>query len=342
MRGTGFAWFGVVVSLRSDCLGGGGGRSVVWISTSLSSLPTLTGSSVKLSSNLQGEVIFKSVRRGCLLSTWARLPAKYMGEVPCRNTLDQHCQGWMLVTGLNPKEAFLTCGRAYVIYGLSLGFHCNPIIRKCHHVRRGCHFDHNTFQEIPIVEVTKTITKHSYLVLDVEDIPRIVKEAFFLATSGRPGPVLIDIPKDIQQKFVVHDWDQPMSLPGGGCLNSGDELKKFVELTGIPVASTLMGLGVYPGSDDLSLQMLGMHGTVYANYAVDKSDLLLAFGIYTYDAILSDETMVSHLFLRKFSWGWHKANNVALSQTLCDVTLSFRKELSQFRGYHLQFLTELV
>ncbi|XP_030492509.2 acetolactate synthase 3, chloroplastic [Cannabis sativa] len=169
----------------------------------------------------------------------------------------------------------------------------------------------DAFQETPIVEVTRSITKHNYLVLDVEDIPRVVKEAFFLAKSGRPGPVLIDVPKDIQQQLVVPNWDQPMKLPGylarlpklpneahleqivrliseskkpvlyvgGGCLNSSEELKRFVELTKIPVASTLMGLGSHPLSDDLSLQMLGMHGTVYANYAVDKADLLLAFGV---------------------------------------------------------------
>ncbi|KAK2975582.1 hypothetical protein RJ640_014069 [Escallonia rubra] len=169
----------------------------------------------------------------------------------------------------------------------------------------------DAFQETPIVEVTRSITKHNYLVLDVEDIPRIVREAFFLASSGRPGPVLIDVPKDIQQQLVVPNWDQPMRLPGymsrlpkppsealleqvvrliseskrpvlyagGGCLNSSEELKEFVGRTGIPVASTLMGLGAYPCSDELSLQMLGMHGTVYANYAVDKSDLLLAFGV---------------------------------------------------------------
>ena len=145
----------------------------------------------------------------------------------------------------------------------------------------------------------------------MEDIPRIVHEAFFLASSGRPGPVLIDIPKDIQQQLMVPKWDQPMRLPGylsrlpkppqeahldqivrliseakmpvlyvgGGCLNSSEELRRFVELTGIPVASTLMGLGSYPCSDELSLQMLGMHGTVYANYAVARSDLLLAFGV---------------------------------------------------------------
>lgn len=169
----------------------------------------------------------------------------------------------------------------------------------------------DAFQETPIVEVTRSITKHNYLVLDVDDIPRVVHEAFHLATSGRPGPVLIDIPKDIQQQLSVPKWNQPMRLPGylsrlpkppngthlhqivrliteskkpvlyvgGGCLNSSDELRRFVELTGIPVASTLMGLGSYPANSDLSLQMLGMHGTVYANYAVDKADLLLAFGV---------------------------------------------------------------
>ncbi|CAL5440750.1 unnamed protein product [Camellia sinensis] len=169
----------------------------------------------------------------------------------------------------------------------------------------------DAFQETPIVEVTRSITKHNYLVLDVDDIPRVVREAFFLASSGRPGPVLIDVPKDIQQQLVVPNWNQPLRLPGylsrlpkppqdthldqivrliseskkpvlyvgGGCLNSSEELRRFVELTGIPVASTLMGLGSYPCSDELSLQMLGMHGTVYANFAVDGSDLLLAFGV---------------------------------------------------------------
>ncbi|KAK8585472.1 hypothetical protein V6N13_050451 [Hibiscus sabdariffa] len=170
----------------------------------------------------------------------------------------------------------------------------------------------NAFQEIPFVEVTRPITKHNYLVLDVDDIPRVVIEAFYLATSGRPGPVLIDIPMDIQQQLAVPKWNKPLRLPagylsiwpkepdnaylkqvvrlifeskkpvlyvGGGCVNSREELKRFVELTGIPVACTLMGLGSFPSSDPLSLQMLGMYGTVHANYAVDKCDLLLAFGV---------------------------------------------------------------
>ncbi|KAH6829755.1 chlorsulfuron/imidazolinone resistant 1 [Perilla frutescens var. hirtella] len=149
----------------------------------------------------------------------------------------------------------------------------------------------------------------SWTACHVDDIPRIVKEAFFIARSGRPGPVLIDIPKDILQQTTIPKWEQPMLLGGylsrlpkppsevllkkmiiliseskkpvlyvgGGCLNSSEELRKFVELTGIPVASTLMGLGCFPGSDEnLGLQMLGMHGTVYANYAVNES-LLEAF-----------------------------------------------------------------
>ncbi|PON77289.1 Pyruvate oxidase [Parasponia andersonii] len=156
------------------------------------------------------------------------------------------------------------------------------------------------------------------LVLDVEDIPRVVNEAYFLATAGRPGPVLIDIPKDIQQELVVPDWDQPIKLHGylarlpklpnqahleqivrliskskkpvlyvgGGCLDSSKELRRCVELTKIPVASTLMGLGAYTLSNDLSLQMLGMHGSVYANNAVDKCDLLLAFGVRFDDRIV--------------------------------------------------------
>ncbi|CAD5178453.1 unnamed protein product [Musa acuminata subsp. malaccensis] len=169
----------------------------------------------------------------------------------------------------------------------------------------------DAFQETPIVEVTRSITKHNYLVLNVDDIPRIIKEAFFVATTGRPGPVLVDIPKDIQQQLAIPVWDPPLRLPGyisrlprlparplldqilrlvsesrrpvlyvgGGCLNSSEELHRFADLTGIPIASTLMGLGAYPTDAELSLKMLGMHGTVYANYAIDKADLLLAFGV---------------------------------------------------------------
>ncbi|TXG51779.1 hypothetical protein EZV62_024303 [Acer yangbiense] len=217
----------------------------------------------------------------------------------------------------------------------------------------------DAFQETPIVEVSRSITKHNYLVLDVDDIPRIVREAFFLATSGRPGPVLIDIPKDIQQQLAVPNWNKSMRLPGymsrlpkdpdqahleqivrlvseskkpvlyvgGGCLNSSEELRRFVELTGIPVASTLMGLGAYPLSDKLSLQMLGMHGTVFANYAVDKSDLLLAFGVRFDDRVtgkleaFASRAKIVHIDIDSAEIGKNKQPHVSVC---ADVKLSLK------------------
>ncbi|MGD9720091.1 MAG: biosynthetic-type acetolactate synthase large subunit [Pirellulales bacterium] len=170
----------------------------------------------------------------------------------------------------------------------------------------------DAFQETPIVEVCRGITKHHYLITDVADVTRVMREAFHIATTGRPGPVLIDVPKDVQQAQIVPDYDAPMNLPGyhvedyrarpeqiaqvaaaikrskrpviyagGGVLMGGasDELRELVKKTQIPVTTTLMGLGAYPGGERLSLDMLGMHGSVYANYAVDQADLLLAFGV---------------------------------------------------------------
>lgn len=170
----------------------------------------------------------------------------------------------------------------------------------------------DAFQETPIVEVCRGITKHHYLVTDVKDLPRVMKEAFFIATTGRPGPVLIDMPKNVQNQSCVPDWDAPMNLPGykgelkkaapeaikqmvaaiklakrpmiyagGGVIsgNASDELREFVKKTGIPVAMTVMGLGAYPADGPLCLDMLGMHGAVYANWAVRDCDLLLAFGV---------------------------------------------------------------
>ncbi|CAI9102652.1 OLC1v1000952C1 [Oldenlandia corymbosa var. corymbosa] len=219
----------------------------------------------------------------------------------------------------------------------------------------------DAFQETPIVEVTRAITKHNYLVTDVEDIPRVVHEAFFIANTGRPGPVLIDVPKDLQLQMVIPDWNQPMRLVGyisrlpkppnevylervlslieeskkpvlyvgGGCVNSSQELRRFVELTGIPVASTLMGLGSFPCSDEeYSLQMLGMHGTVYANYAVDKSDLLLAFGVRFDDRVtgklenFATRAKIVHVDIDSAEIGKNKQPNVAIC---ADIKLVLQK-----------------
>ncbi|MQL96221.1 hypothetical protein Taro_028888 [Colocasia esculenta] len=254
----------------------------------------------------------------------------------------------------------------------------------------------DAFQETPIVEVTRSITKHNYLVLNVDDIPRVVREAFFLATSGRPGPVLIDIPKDIQQQLAVPTWDQhirlngyvsrlpkppkrshleqiirlvseskkPVLYTGGGCMNSSEELRRFVELTGIPVASTLMGLGAYPTSDELSLKMLGMHGTVYANYAVDKSDLLLAFGVRFDDRVtgkleaFASRAKIVHIDIDPAEIGKNKQPHVSicgdvklalegmnqlLEETTVQKNLDFsawREELNEQKGkFPLSFKT---
>jgi acetolactate synthase I/II/III large subunit len=169
----------------------------------------------------------------------------------------------------------------------------------------------DAFQETPIVEVCRPITKHHYLVTKTEDIPRVVKEAFHLAVTGRPGPIIIDLPKDVQNRMIVPDYDPPMNLPGykperratrkeleqvlellkassrpiiyagGGVVQSGasDSLRAFAEKAGIPVAMTLLGLGGFPHDHYLSLNMLGMHGTIYSNYAINEADLLLAFGV---------------------------------------------------------------
>lgn len=156
------------------------------------------------------------------------------------------------------------------------------------------------FQETDIFGVTLPIVKHSYLVTDVNDIPRIVKEAFYVASTGRPGPVMIDIPKNVQQARtqpvfpkevrvrgyspercaddvalneiigLIEKSERPVLYVGGGIIssNAADQLRQFAEATQIPVTSTLMGCGAFPEEHPLSLRWLGMHGTAYANWAV--------------------------------------------------------------------------
>ena len=169
----------------------------------------------------------------------------------------------------------------------------------------------DAFQETDIVGITRPITKHNYLVQRVEDIPYVIKEAFYVASSGRPGPVLVDIPKDIQQSEIVPNWPsrielrsyrpqvkvrrheltqiadaiktsrKPIIYAGNGiiCGDASRELHRFIEKTGIPVVMTVLGLGCFPANHPLSFDMLGMHGAFYANYAVNQADLLLAFGV---------------------------------------------------------------
>lgn len=174
----------------------------------------------------------------------------------------------------------------------------------------------DAFQESDIVGITVPITKNNYLVQDIRELPRILKEAYYIASTGRPGPVLVDIPRDIQleeipydefkklyeQEFelegynpvyeghkgqiktaikMIKDSKKPLIIAGAGVLkgHAYDELKEFVDKTNIPVAMTLLGLGSFPANHELALGMIGMHGTTYANYAANEADLVIAAGM---------------------------------------------------------------
>ncbi|MDI6704358.1 MAG: biosynthetic-type acetolactate synthase large subunit [bacterium] len=168
----------------------------------------------------------------------------------------------------------------------------------------------DAFQEADIIGITRPITKHSYLVKDVKELARTVKEAFHIARTGRPGPVVIDLPKNVStgeteynypEKVNIRSYNptylghpmqikraakaiskskRPVIYAGGGIIISGasEELLKFSETTNIPVTTTLLGLGGFPGTHPLFLGMLGMHGTKYANLAITESDLIIAIG----------------------------------------------------------------
>ena len=171
---------------------------------------------------------------------------------------------------------------------------------------------YDAFQETDVTGITLPITKHNYLITDANDIAPTIREAFFLAKSGRPGPVLIDITKDAQQATIdweyddkpahllgyrpdfrpantefdraiemIHNAKKPLILAGHGILISGamEEVLEFAERTQTPVADTLLGLGAFPGSHSLSLGMMGMHGEAWVNKAIQEADLLLAFGM---------------------------------------------------------------
>lgn len=183
----------------------------------------------------------------------------------------------------------------------------------------------DAFQESDIVGITLPITKDSYLVTDIRDLPRIIKSSYYIARTGRPGPVLVDIPKNVQlgeidyEEFerlyeeethlpgydptilghpkqvksaveLIKEAKKPLIIAGAGVLKSksSEDLREFARKANIPVTTTLLGLGAYPCDDDLHLGMLGMHGTVAANYATGEADLVIAAGIRFDDRITGD------------------------------------------------------
>jgi acetolactate synthase-1/2/3 large subunit len=177
----------------------------------------------------------------------------------------------------------------------------------------------DAFQEADIFNLTMPIVKHSYLLKSANEIPRVIKEAYHIATTGRPGPVLIDVPKDVGTEACTAELEAEMNLPGykpepkgygpetirqiadalaksqrpviiaghGAVLSRAEkELRQFAEALQAPVATTLLGKGVFPDSHKLSLQGLGMHGTAYANRAVVECDLMISVGARLDDRIL--------------------------------------------------------
>jgi acetolactate synthase I/II/III large subunit len=178
----------------------------------------------------------------------------------------------------------------------------------------------DSFQEADIYGISIPITKYNYLVKDINDLTRILKEAFYIARTGRPGPVLVDLPRDIQEARIkykpvkevqipsyhptikghpkqieamlraIKESERPVAYVGGGVISAGavDELNTFIRTTNIPITTTLMGKGSFPDDDPLSLGMLGMHGTHYANYSIYNSDLLLAIGVRFDDRVAGD------------------------------------------------------
>lgn len=169
----------------------------------------------------------------------------------------------------------------------------------------------DAFQEVDITGITAPVTKHNYLVKDLEELPIIIKEAFHIASTGRPGPVLIDIPVDISIGMIddnikatlnltgykpvlkgnkkqineaaakIYKSKKPIVFAGGGIISSGasSELRKLIKTIEVPVITTLLGMGCYPETEDLSLGMAGMHGAKYANIAFTETDLIIAVGV---------------------------------------------------------------
>jgi len=178
----------------------------------------------------------------------------------------------------------------------------------------------DTFQEADVSGISYPVVKHSYLIKDAKDIPRIMREAFYLARTGRPGPVVVDVPKNISSKSfepvwddafhlpgykiphkgargdieeaarLIHESSKPMLLLGHGSIISGAQeiIAKIIETCKIPASNTLLGKGAFPESHPLNLGMLGMHGTAYANKAVDACDLIISLGSRWDDRIVGD------------------------------------------------------
>nr|YP_010337256.1 acetohydroxyacid synthase large subunit [Pseudoerythrocladia kornmannii]QUE28336.1 IlvB [Pseudoerythrocladia kornmannii]UNJ16841.1 acetohydroxyacid synthase large subunit [Pseudoerythrocladia kornmannii] len=227
----------------------------------------------------------------------------------------------------------------------------------------------DAFQEVDIFGITLPIVKHSYVIRDPRDISKVVAEAFYIAKHGRPGPVLIDIPKDVGlEKFkyiptkpshvslpgcrpllksslqqikqaarLIEKSSQPLLYVGGGAIisNAHTVIKNFIEHCKIPITTTLMGKGIFDENDQLSLGMLGMHGTAYANFAVSECDLLIALGARFDDRVTGklDEfacnAQVIHVDIDPAEIGKNRIPQVAIVGDITEVCSEILKELKE-------------
>ena len=235
----------------------------------------------------------------------------------------------------------------------------------------------DAFQETDIFGITLPIVKHSWVIRDPADIAKVVSEAFFIASSGRPGPVLIDIPKDVGQEFfnyrrvlpgeivpkgfkvnkelddndidrvidLIHQSKQPLLYVGGGAVasNAHDQLKILSTNYQIPVTTTLMGKGIFDERNNLSLGMLGMHGTAYANFAVTECDLLIAVGARFDDRVtgkldtFAPNAKVIHIDIDPAEVNKNRRANVAI---VSDVSSALKKINSKFSEENNQINTK--
>jgi len=229
----------------------------------------------------------------------------------------------------------------------------------------------DAFQETDIVGITVPITKVNYLVQSIKDIPKIIKEAYFIASTGRPGPVLVDIPNDIQQQEISYEefnrlfekevklegYDptyvghpvqvkralslikkakKPLIIAGAGVIKSraSKELFELANKMDMPVTTTLLGLGAFPENHELSLGMLGMHGTVPANYATDEADLVIAAGIRFDDRIAGnpnkfcEHAKIIHIDIDPAEIDKNKKVDVPIVGDLKNVLIEINKELA--------------
>lgn len=221
----------------------------------------------------------------------------------------------------------------------------------------------NAFQEIDVIGTTRPIVKHSYLIFDVKEIPQVISEAFELAASGRPGPVVIDLPKNVQQQMCIPDFNvttrltkksSPKARPaeieairtaiadskkpclyfGGGIISAeaSAELLQFMESYNIPTVSTLLGVGAIPYDHPLYLRWLGMHGTTFANYTANECDLLLAFGARFDDRVTGDprnfatNAKIIHVDIDDSEINKNKFADIGIVANIRDVLIELNKK----------------